>query len=172
MKYCPIYSYIMISSLRFKVWPLFCSFDHISIYDTVSATTSSHCGSSVPAARTVAGDNVVFEFKTDGSGTGTGFKLDYSTASYSCGGGPMAGPTGIIGSPGHPGSHGNNLNCQWVITATEPLTFEYSTFELETWYVYAYAQCARHQKPGLAFLLAVLAGFIWRRTIQLMTNCY
>ncbi|CAJ0968029.1 unnamed protein product [Ranitomeya imitator] len=95
-----------------------CASDYIMIYDgptkSYPAIINRTCGSGVIPPIIASTNQLLIEFSTDSSVTGTGFKALYSTAP--CGGTYYA-PQGNINSPNYPNVYGNNLRCNYTITA-------------------------------------------------------
>lgn len=115
-----------------------CVYDRLSAYQgnsSASPPIGRFCGSQPPAP-IVSRSNLFLQFRTDGSISKSGFKLNYTTQGQGCWknlvfcrhvnsisrifysecGGRISFPT-IISSPSHPDTYYNNLNCTWRIEA-------------------------------------------------------
>ncbi len=115
-----------------------CVYDRLSAYQgnsSASLPIGRFCGSQPPAP-IVSRSNLFLQFRTDGSISKSGFKLNYTTQGQECKdnllfrvdieiqfvvyilecGGRITTPT-IISSPSHPDTYYNNLNCTWRIEA-------------------------------------------------------
>jgi hypothetical protein len=60
--------------------PVFFSYDSLTIYDGGSSTSSmmgKYCGNSIPPSHVSSSNEVLIQFKSDGSQTRAGFKMEY-----------------------------------------------------------------------------------------------
>ncbi|XP_048237900.1 cubilin-like isoform X1 [Haliotis rufescens] len=71
------------------------------------------CGSSLPSNMTAA-NSIWIKFRSDGSGTSTGFLAQYNSVF----GGTITGLSGQIASPGYPGQYPHQVDYAWTITTT------------------------------------------------------
>ncbi|XP_073423357.1 embryonic protein UVS.2-like isoform X2 [Dendrobates tinctorius] len=111
-----------------------CASDYIKIYD---GPTKRHpllidrtCGSGVVPPIISSGTQLLVEFSSDSSITGTGFKALYSTVNC---GGTYYTPGRNITSPNYPNKYYPNLSCNYTITAPvgQRVTLTFKDFKLE-----------------------------------------
>ncbi|XP_075185923.1 embryonic protein UVS.2-like [Anomaloglossus baeobatrachus] len=118
-----------------------CASDYIKIYD---GPTKRHpllidrtCGSGVVPPIISSGTQLLVEFSSDGSITGTGFKALYTTVNC---GGTFYTPGRNITSPRYPNNYYSNLRCNFTIKAPvgQRITLTFSDFKLEDSYICSY----------------------------------
>ncbi|KAK7485812.1 hypothetical protein BaRGS_00022912 [Batillaria attramentaria] len=81
--------------------------------------TSRYCGGEVPDEITIYSRDVTLQFVSDGSSSGSGFRLTYERRLADCGNPYLTGPEGTVTSPGYPGSFPSNINCTWTIEVAQ-----------------------------------------------------
>ncbi|XP_075185922.1 embryonic protein UVS.2-like [Anomaloglossus baeobatrachus] len=118
-----------------------CASDYIKIYD---GPTKRHpvlidrtCGSGVVPPIISSSNQLLIEFSSDGSITGTGFKASYATVSC---GGTFYTPGRNITSPRYPSNYYSNLKCNYTIKAPvgQRITLTFNDFKLEDSYMCIY----------------------------------
>ncbi|XP_077113604.1 embryonic protein UVS.2-like isoform X1 [Ranitomeya variabilis] len=118
-----------------------CASDYIMIYDGPTkrypAIINRTCGSGAVPPVIASTNQLLVEFSSDSSVAGTGFKALYSTVP--CGGTYYA-PQGNITSPNYPNNYGNNLSCNYTITAPvgRRIVLTISEFNMEYGYFCMY----------------------------------
>ncbi|XP_046451773.1 cubilin-like isoform X2 [Daphnia pulex] len=120
-----------IDKFQIESHPL-CIYDRLAAYQgnsSSSAPLGRYCGSQNPSP-IVSHKNLFMQFRTDGSMSGSGFKISYTK--QECGG-TITSPT-IISSPSHPDTYYNNLNCTWRIEAPadQVIDIKFQSLTLET----------------------------------------
>ena len=61
--------------------PIFFSFDSLTIYDGGSSTSSGmgkYCGDSIPPSHVSSSNEILIQFQSVNSITGTGFQMEYN----------------------------------------------------------------------------------------------
>jgi len=114
-----------------------CVKDYIELQNGVSSTSPSlhkYCARALPGQITYksSGNSMRVHFKTDGDGTGRGFKLMYNQSLAGCGG-VLNAAQGTIISPGYPNGHLHNIECSWVINvpSADRIVLYFNDFNLE-----------------------------------------
>ncbi|XP_017269603.1 cubilin [Kryptolebias marmoratus] len=111
-----------------------CFYDYLEIRDgsTINADLVSRlCGNTRPSTQHSTGSSMLLRFRTDHSVTHKGFKAKYSIAS--CGGTYM-GSSGVVQSPGFPGSnYPDSSSCEWYFEGPTGhyLTLSFENFNLQ-----------------------------------------
>ncbi|XP_069481361.1 embryonic protein UVS.2-like [Ambystoma mexicanum] len=111
-----------------------CVSDYVKIYDGDSKTApvllNKACGSGLPPPFTSSGNEMLVEFVTDDSITGSGFKASYSNVQ--CGNTFTSSP-GTISSPFYPNVYHSNMDCDFYILAPVgyKVSLSFTTFNIE-----------------------------------------
>ncbi|KAM9333329.1 LOW QUALITY PROTEIN: cubilin [Pholidichthys leucotaenia] len=111
-----------------------CTFDYLELRDGSTSSSdliSRLCGSTRPSTQHSTGSSMLLRFRTDSSITHKGFKAKYSIATC---GGTYIGQSGVIHSPGFPGSnYPDNSICEWYVEGPTGhyLTLSYANFTLQ-----------------------------------------
>ncbi|XP_034427678.1 cubilin [Hippoglossus hippoglossus] len=112
-----------------------CMYDYLEVRDgsiTNADLISRLCGNTRPSTQHSTGSSMLLRFRTDTSVTHKGFKAKYSKATC---GGTYVGQSGMVYSPGFPGSnYPDSSNCEWYMEGPTGhyLTLSYGNFSLQT----------------------------------------
>ncbi|XP_078582053.1 cubilin-like isoform X2 [Branchiostoma floridae x Branchiostoma japonicum] len=100
-----------------------------------------YCGSSAPTNLPQTGSNRLYaRFVSDGSGSSSGFKVNFQAQGQACGGSltlTNSVTEGFIMSPGYPGNYPVNIDCFWTITAPSAIQLDF----VETFYIEPHPNC-------------------------------
>ncbi|XP_013879229.1 cubilin [Austrofundulus limnaeus] len=111
-----------------------CIYDYLEIRDGSSINSdlvSRLCGNTRPSTQHSKGSSMLLRFRTDHSVTHKGFKAKYSIATC---GGTYIGSTGVVQSPGFPGSnYPDSSSCEWYLEGPTGhyLTLSFGNFSLQ-----------------------------------------
>uniref|UniRef100_A0A4W6BU07 CUB domain-containing protein n=1 Tax=Lates calcarifer TaxID=8187 RepID=A0A4W6BU07_LATCA len=114
-----------------------CSHDYVEVYnggDELSPSMGKFCGKVAPPLMTSSGNQLLIKFVTDNENHGGGFSVQYEVFKTA----PQCSrnftdPQGVIETPGFPEKYPNNLNCTFMILAsnTSEIEVEFKSFDME-----------------------------------------
>ncbi|XP_021357124.1 cubilin-like [Mizuhopecten yessoensis] len=107
-----------------------------------NSLTGQYCGNVIPTPMNTSSNYLTVTFVSDGSGTGTGFQMQFTEVSVTCGGTLYLtdGVTsGYFTSPNYPNVYPHNVDCTWVITA--PSSHSLQLDFVDNFYIEDHNQC-------------------------------
>ncbi|XP_072307339.1 cubilin [Eucyclogobius newberryi] len=129
-----------------------CQYDYLEVRDGSDWSAdllSRLCGNTLPSTQRSSGSSMTLRFRTDTSVTHKGFKAQYSISTC---GGRFIGQTGLIHSPGFPGSnYPDNSQCEWYLEGPTGhyLTLSYQNLSLTSGCSQDYVEIREYNASGL-----------------------
>ena len=113
-----------------------CVYDHLTVWggpDKTSPQLTQLCNRRASATVVTAlGNQMLVEFKSDGSVQGKGFTATYRVKQDGCGG-IVKGKNGVIMSPNYPNNYNQNDDCGWLLEVdnNHVVQFQFVDFDVE-----------------------------------------
>ncbi|XP_018534355.1 neuropilin-1a [Lates calcarifer] len=133
----------LVQKIRINFNPFFhlegtgCNHDYVEVYDggdELSPTLGKFCGVAAPPQITSSSNQLLIKFVTDDENQGFGFSVGYEVFMT----GPdcsrnFTAPQGVIETPGFPKKYPNNLDCTFMILAsnTSVIEVEFKSFNMQ-----------------------------------------
>ncbi|XP_069122184.1 cubilin-like [Argopecten irradians] len=107
-----------------------------------SSVTGKYCGSVSPPTMNTSNNYLTVVFVSDATGAGTGFQLQFTEVSVTCGGSlylTNGVTSGYFTSPNYPENYPHNVDCTWIITApsSESIQLDF----VDNFYIEDHNQC-------------------------------
>ncbi|GCB64281.1 hypothetical protein scyTo_0009788, partial [Scyliorhinus torazame] len=108
-------------------------FVEIREYNASGRLLGRHCDNTLPSAVDTSSSIAYVKFSTDGSGSGSGFSLQFEASIEDCGG-ELTADTGTFSSPSYPNNYFHGRECQWriIMQVGRRVTLMFKEFHLET----------------------------------------
>lgn len=100
--------------------------------ESTSPLLGKYCGTLLPNPIFSQSRDLYLRFKSDGATSGRGYEIIWTSSPSGCGG-TLYGDSGLVTSPGYPGTYPNHTHCEWVIIAPggRPVTVSFSFISID-----------------------------------------
>uniref|UniRef100_A0A8D1YH74 CUB domain-containing protein n=1 Tax=Sus scrofa TaxID=9823 RepID=A0A8D1YH74_PIG len=100
--------------------------------ESTSPLLGKYCGTLLPNPIFSQSRDLYLRFKSDSATSGRGYEIIWTSSPSGCGG-TLYGDSGLVTSPGYPGTYPNHTHCEWVIIAPggRPVTVSFSFINID-----------------------------------------